>query len=414
MQFVYNIAIYVYRILIHVSSVFNSKARAFLRGRSGWIDQLSDRLPDDKKILWLHASSLGEFEQGRSILKRIKRSHPNFFILLTFFSPSGYEVRKNFEGADCVAYMPLDTPSNARRFVNIVKPSLAIMVKYDFWLNHLQACFQSGVPVIYISANFRSGQVYFNFAKRLYLPIFRQVKHFFVQNERSRNALVSSGISQATTAGDTRFDRVLEIATEARDIPIIRRFKGEDKLMVLGSTWHSDMAFVAPLVEEYQSQFKFVIAPHQVSKLDIQKIQEQFLDSITFSEAEGLPEQVLDHRVMIIDNVGLLSAIYGYANWAYVGGAFRGALHNILEPAAHGIPVFFGEHPNNHKFNEAEGLVQSGGGITFSSYKELKANFMALMDQPTYQKAANSAREYISYNSGATDLIMEKVKSILL
>lgn len=404
----YRLSLFCYSVLIRLASPFNRKASLFVSGRKGVFKELSAINKKGSKLVWVHAASLGEFEQGRPIIEELRQSLKNTKILLTFFSPSGYEIRKNYEWADWVTYLPLDSPSRAQRFVDLVRPDLAIFIKYEFWYFYLKVLHESQVPVLLASSIFRGNQLFFHPMGRFFLKVFRPINHFFVQDEGSKSLLNSVSIDQVTVAGDTRFDRVMEIAKRAQSIPLVDEFVQKERIIILGSSWPSDMEILESFIEDNIQRFKFVIAPHNLGKSEIQELL-KLPHAVKFSA----PKDLTKARVLIIDNMGMLSAIYRYAHIAYVGGGFRGALHNILEAAVYGIPVIWGWHQANAKFIEATGLAESGGGFVMDSRKHLDNIVDSFEDDRQYEKACQSARNFVIEKTGATGKIVEKVRSLL-
>jgi 3-deoxy-D-manno-octulosonic-acid transferase len=399
----YQIGILGYSILIWIFSFFNAKAKKFLQGRKTQTIQVN--AADDQQVVWFHVSSLGEFEQARPVIESLKLQSPSVFLLLTFFSPSGYEIRKSYDLADKVYYLPLDTRKNARKFLKEANPHLAIFVKYDFWLNYLQACHDQSVPVIYISSIFKRSQHYFSWLKQLYLPAFQKIDHFFVQDIPSENILKENMITQVSVAGDTRFDRVASIAEKSQRIEQVEKFLEGKNAWVLGSVWPSDMEVLYPMIRQFQDRFRFIIAPHNIEEAQITRIEKQLSGVIRYSQYEAQKADVL-----IIDNIGMLSSLYQYGRYAYIGGAFRGGLHNVLEAAVYGIPVFFGRHEKNKKFNEAIALLESGGAFDFENDQELKEKFISLDKDPEiYREAAAVAYQFVRSNRGATQKVMDAI-----
>ena len=402
MHTLYTLTLYLYGWLLRLAAFFNPKAAQWVAGRRGWRSQhqaLLEKKPRGKSpLLWVHCASLGEFEQGRPVIEQLKAEQTGLKILLTFFSPSGYEVRKNYEEADYITYLPLDTAANARDFVALWQPTAAIFVKYEFWYYHLRALRTAGIPIVLISALFRQGQLFF----RWYGGFFRQLPgwftHIFVQNESSASQLRDAGFHNFTVAGDTRIDRVQQIAEKAPAFPLVEQFAGQAPILVIGSCWPEDEAYLLPFLnEQFPSDWKAIIAPHQVDEGHIQQILKKVkLPYFRYSQGQEEPEA----RVLVIDNVGMLSALYQYGRIAYIGGAFGSGLHNTLEPIAFGLPVIFG--PRFQKFEEARYLVRSGGGFSISSQVELQERFCGLLPEDAYRKASQKAREYVLSNSGAS------------
>ena len=404
MRFIYLAAIQLYGLALQLAGLFNAKAGLWVAGRRQWRARhralLEAKPRQGLPLVWVHCASLGEFEQGRPVIEGLKAARPEIQVLLTFFSPSGYEVRKNYSSADYVVYLPLDTPSNARDFMAIWQPALAVFVKYEFWYFHLKALQQRGIPVFLVSALFRPGQLFF----KPYGGPFRQLPgwfhHIFVQNESSGALLRAQGLRNFSVAGDTRIDRVLQIAVNAHAFPVIAAFKGDAPLLVAGSTWPEDEALLVPFLNDHLPKgWKAIIAPHQISDSHIQGLAKRLQGRVVrYSEAttSNLPEA----RILLIDNVGMLSALYQYGRLAYIGGGFGAGIHNTLEPIAFGLPVFFG--PKYDKFEEARYLVQSGGGFSIRNLQELKAAFDQLIPETPYLAASEKARQYVLENQGAS------------
>lgn len=409
MIFVYNVFIFLLRSGVFVASFFNAKARAFRKGRKGLqsiIQKDFQNITDP--VIWIHCASLGEFEQGRPVIERLKDEFPQIKILLTFFSPSGYEVRKNYKQADFVYYLPLDTARQARKFIAATKPTLAIFVKYEFWYHYSTILHQQRIPLISISAIFRSNQIYFKSYGSFYQKILKNFTHFFVQNDTSVKLLHSIGLTNVTRAGDTRFDRVNQIVKRSESIPIAEAFKHNQRLMVIGSSWPEDMDVLAPFINE--NRLKFIIAPHEISESALVNL-EQLLQVkyIRYSQAHQV--QLEDYSVLIIDNVGMLSRLYRYGEFAYVGGAFGAGLHNILEAACYGVPIFFG-NKNFEKFQEAVDLINRGGAFEVSDYTDLKSKYEMLNIPESFLLACEVTRQYVQENLGATEKIMSYCRTL--
>ena len=391
MSTLYNISIWFYLIAIQIASLFNPKAKLWVKGRQGLFKKLKKSLANRENIVWFHCASLGEFEQGKPIIKAYKLTHPTHQILLTFFSPSGYEIRKNTALADWVFYLPGDTKSNAKKFISIVKPIKVVFVKYEFWFNYMAELKKQGIPFYSVSTIFRNGQVFFKykwFAKQL-----QHVKHFFVQDEKSAQLLNSVGFSNCTISGDTRFDSVLENTQNAEKIALFQIFSKQKNTIICGSTWPKDEIILIKYIER-NPNCNYIIAPHELN--NISNLQKQ-TNALLYSFANE--KNILTSNVLIIDSIGVLSNIYKYGNLAYIGGGFGSGIHNILEAVAFGLPVIFG--PNYQKFNEAVCLIKQKGAISISNYKELKSAIDILS---TFDKSI--ALNYINENSGATKKIL--------
>ena len=400
MNLIYNIGIYFYGALIFLASLFNEKAKLLRNGQHDAFKLLKANVDPDAGYVWFHAASLGEFEQGRPVIEQLKRIQPETKILLTFFSPSGFEVRKNYQGADIVSYLPLDTPGNARNFVNIVKPTRAIFIKYEFWPNYLLALKAANVPVFSISAIFRPEQVFFKGYGKWYLNLLCTFSHIFVQDKVSLDLLKNHRINNVTITGDTRFDRVYDLFTQAKQLPLIEEFvKNSPEVIVAGSTWPKDEELLVRYLKLHP-QVKLIIVPHEVHSGHIMAIS-KLLDGKFVRYSEATPENVKKTNCLVVDVIGVLSSIYRYAGVAYIGGGFGVGIHNTLEAAVYGIPVVFG--PTYQKFREARELIAVGGAFSISNYTILEAQFDRLLKDN--KQAGKMAGEYVKQNTGATGQI---------
>lgn len=416
MKFLYALGIFSYGIAIRIASLFSTKAKLWVNGRRNLFDNLSREISKSKSpVIWFHCASLGEFEQGRPLIEKIKAQKPDHRILLTFFSPSGYEVRKNYNGADIVTYIPLDTKSNAKRFVEIVKPSLVVFVKYEFWLNHLEELSVRKIPHYLVAAIFRNDQIFFKNRGGIFRQCLHNYTHIFTQNSESEKLLKSISVKNVSVAGDTRFDRVKEISSQAKSIELAAAFIGESrKVLVAGSTWSSDEEHLFPaFVPHISAGWKLIIAPHEIGtarvneiirSLEILKIQSS--DIIRFSEATE--NTVHSAKVLIIDNIGMLSSLYRYGSVAYIGGGFGKSIHNTLEAAVYAVPVIFG--PAFGKFNEAIQLIQHGGGYGVKSSAELKTLLNQILSNENLRvEYGAKAGNYVNANTGATEKILSVI-----
>ena len=410
---IYNLVIYLYLLGVAIYSRFNEKVRKMWRGEREAFKILREKVDPNAKYVWFHAASLGEFEQGRPLMEQLRKDHPEYKILLTFFSPSGYEVRKNYEGADIITYLPLDTITNARRFLRTVRPVMAFFIKYEFWYNYLHILKHRGVPVYSVSSIFRPEQVFFKWYGRQYGRVLNCFTHFFVQNEISKELLAKIGITDTTVVGDTRFDRVLQIKEAAKQLPIVESFvKDAPQVFVAGSSWPPDEEIFIKYFNEHKN-WKLIIAPHVIGEDHLQQI-EKLLEGrkvVRYTEAEkmvnGQLSMVNDYEVLIINCFGLLSSIYHYGNVAYVGGGFGVGIHNLLEAAVWDVPVFFG--PNNQKFQEAQGLKTSGG-FEISSYEDFAAQMDRFAADDAYlQEQGQKAGHFVKGQSGATQKVLSAV-----
>ena len=400
----YSLGIYLMALGVRVAALFKEKLRKMVQGhRATW--QMLRALSGKDTYVWFHAASLGEFEQGRPLMERLRREHPEKKILLTFFSPSGYEVRKNYDGADLVCYLPFDTPLNARRFVKLARPEAAFFIKYEFWRNYIEALYKRGIPCYSVSSIFRENQIFFRPYGRGYARCLSRMTHLFVQNETSRRLLEGIGVTNVDVVGDTRFDRVLDIRNAAKPLPLAERFAGCWKVLVAGSSWPQDEEIIIPYFNKHPN-LKLVLAPHVVSEEHLQAIERQLArPALRYSKAT--PKAVAEADCLIIDCYGLLSSIYRYASMAYVGGGFGVGIHNVPEAAVYGIPVIIG--PNNKKFREAQALLRCGGCKEIAGAADFEQLMDAwLSDKEALATAGKAAGSYIADNAGAADRIFSK------
>ena len=427
----YQIAIYLYLLGVAVYSCFNEKVRKMWRGEREAIDTLKQKVDPNAKYVWFHAASLGEFEQGRPLMEQLRHDHPEYKILLTFFSPSGYEVRKGYEGADIITYLPLDTIRNARRFLRAVRPVMAFFIKYEFWYNYLHILKHRGVPVYSVSSIFRPGQVFFRWYGRQYSRVLKCFTHFFVQNEQSRDLLASIGITDVSVVGDTRFDRVLQIKSAAKQLTIVEDFLKASpensiadrpvKVFVAGSSWEPDEDVYLPYFTENRN-WKLIVATHVVSRQRIEILKKRLkafgLSCVCYTDLEaaasvkrqdGIADASpangsLSANVLLVDCYGLLSSIYQYGDVAYVGGGFGVGIHNILEAAVWQMPVIFG--PNNQRFQEAQDLKAAEGGFEVGNAADFQRVMRRLEDADCIEKSGRAAGEYVESRAGATRLVL--------
>ena len=401
---IYNLIIYLYLLGVAVYSLFNEKVRKMWRGEREAFRILREKVDPKAQYVWFHAASLGEFEQGRPLMEQLRREHPEYKILLTFFSPSGYEVRKNYEGADIICYLPLDTITNARRFLRTVRPVMAFFIKYEFWYNYLHILKHRHIPTYSVSSIFRPDQVFFRWYGRQYGRVLKCFTHFFVQNEISRELLATIGITDVTITGDTRFDRVLHIKEQAKQLPVVEAFVRGHCAFVAGSSWGPDEEIFIPYFNGHKD-WRLIIAPHVIGEDHLKQI-EKLLEGRRIVRYTSATEQnVADAEVLIVDCFGLLSSIYHYGDVAYVGGGFGVSIHNTVEAAVWGKPVIFG--PENQKFQEAQELKACGGGIEIKNYED----FARIMDRFTadetaLQQAGEAAGGYVKGKAGATTTIL--------
>ncbi|MGD9930887.1 MAG: 3-deoxy-D-manno-octulosonic acid transferase [Mangrovibacterium sp.] len=407
MNLIYQLGIRIYRLAAWLAAPFNPKARFWHQGQKSVFPYLKSKSIGKQPLIWVHCASLGEFEQGRPLIEAIKKQHPGYQILLTFFSPSGYEIRKNYEVADFICYLPADTPANARRFINLTQPEKVFFIKYEFWKNYLHELSRRKIPLYLVSAIFRPEQLFFQKGLRAnwYRNILQGVEHFFVQNQQSANLLASIGFSNYTVTGDTRFDRVAEIAANRKELPQIAAFKGDTKLLVAGSSWQPDEELLAEYLQTNKT-VKMIIAPHEVKEANIKRLLSLLPEKA--ARYSSAADQLTDSRILIIDSIGILSSIYRYADVAYIGGGFGVGIHNTLEAAIYNIPVLFG--PNYLKFQEAVELVNRELAFPVTNANELTSQLDQLIGQDELRAGiAVGCRQFMSENIGATQLVLEKV-----
>jgi 3-deoxy-D-manno-octulosonic-acid transferase len=410
--FLYNLSIRLYAVLIRVAALWNPKARQLVEGRKDLLGQIEAKLRSNSApIVWFHVASLGEFEQARPVMEQFRKDHPAFRIVLTFFSPSGYEVRKNYVGVDYVFYLPEDTRRNARRFLDLVNPSLALFAKYEFWYHYLTELNRRKIPVISFSAIFRPSQLFFKPWGSFFRRILQNLTHIFVQNEESARLLAGIGLKDITLAGDTRFDRVAAVVAGHREIPVAAAFRQGQPLLVIGSAWLADMAIIAPFLNNFNSPLKVIVAPHELHEEWMQQMERELtLKTIRYSKAGEATVGSFD--VLIIDNIGMLSSLYAYGDFAWIGGGFGKGIHNTLEAATFGMPVFFG--PRHGKFQEALDMIRLGGAFGISTTKELAEIFNRLYHNHDLRRQASlTTRQYVIEHTGATQVIMEMVREML-
>ncbi|NLI25421.1 MAG: 3-deoxy-D-manno-octulosonic acid transferase [Bacteroidales bacterium] len=415
MKFLYQISLWLYYAGIVIVSPFNHKAALWLKGRKNWYPRLKSALEKNQKpVVWVHCSSLGEFEQGRPVIEAIRRhSGDNVFILLSFYSPSGYEIRKNYPLADCVTYLPLDTPRNAKRWIDTVKPVAALFVKYEFWFHFLQAAHKNKTRLFLISAIFRPGQLFFRWYGTWYRNILLRFSHIFTQDENSARLLSDIGIAQVSVSGDTRFDRVIQIASEEKTLPEAGWFADGHLVVVAGSTWEPDEALLTRYIAETGFPLKMIIVPHEIHTSHLTKLCKSItVPYILFSGSKENENALRKAQVLVVDKIGLLSTLYRYGAIAYIGGGFGKGIHNILEAAVYGRPVLFG--PNYHKALEAKEMKELGCGIPVHSYDELKENMDQLIRNTSLrEKLAEASASYVRKNTGATRTILQHIAECL-
>ena len=405
---IYNLFVTCYWGAIYVASFFgNPKAKLWIEGRKNSFQNLRTQLKPEHHRIWVHAASLGEFEQGRPLIEKIKEQHPEVQIFLTFFSPSGYEVRKNYCGADYIFYLPMDSKRNAQRFIDLVNPQKVLFIKYEFWYHYLSALKKRNIPVYLCSANFRENQMFFKWWGGWYRKLLHFFSHFFVQTATSKQLLESIGLSNLTITGDTRFDRVYAIASQAREIPDLKTFVGESQCFIAGSTWEPDEELITRYINETTRPVKYILAPHEIQTTHIERLEKSIKKrTIRFSNKDNA--SLSDYDVLIIDNIGMLSSLYRYGKVGYIGGGFGKGIHNILEAAVFGLPVLFG--PNHLKFQEAIDLIQEGAAFPINTYDDLKTKLDELFgNAETLDMTGKIAASFVKRNIGATEKIMKQI-----
>ncbi|MCF8331810.1 MAG: 3-deoxy-D-manno-octulosonic acid transferase [Bacteroidales bacterium] len=407
-MWLYRIFIHIYWLSARFLSLFNDKAALFVNGRKKLFYHLEGKIPENKNVIWFHCASLGEFEQGRPVIEAWKMSYPGDFVLLTFFSPSGYEVRKNYTKADLVTYLPVDTKQNATRFIKAIHPQKIIFVKYEFWLNYIDAIHNQRIPLYLVSGIFRQSQHFFKWYGGIFRKRLHKFEYFFLQNKNSANLLNSIGIQNYTISGDTRFDRVYEITQNVKSFNYLEQFSKNKLVIVAGSTWPADEKLIIDqLIQKYNGHIKIIIAPHQVDEPHIQQLKKLLPGSAAYW-TEIRDDTPPETDILVINTIGILSSVYQYADIAYIGGGFGKGIHNTLEAAAFGIPVIFG--PNYKQFREARDLIRHGAACSVKNSQEFKQRFDLLITNTEQRKVAGSkARQYVFGQTGATKRIVHYI-----
>lgn len=408
-QFLYNLSLIFYRIILHIVSSFSIKAKKLIRGKKEWKKGLEKLGPKKSTRIWFHCASLGEFEQGRPIIESLKSNYPKISIVITFFSPSGYEVRKDYRFADVVLYLPWDTRGNASKFFEMVEPDVTVFVKYEFWRHFLKEGAKRGIPNLLISGIFRPSQLFFKSYGESYRKILDYFEHLFLQNQQSMDLLRSIGVTNITLSGDTRFDRVKDLATGAEALDIAKDFKNSEKILVAGSVWKEDLEQIIPVINDLDSNLKFIIAPHEIDSLQIETWRGRLKkDSVLYSEVSD-SKSLSSSRILIIDNIGILSRLYRYGDLAFIGGANGPGLHNTLEAVTFGMPVFFG-NKNYEKYQEAMDLIELGVGYPIESSNQLKVILEKFNNnQDEYREVCKKATNYIDSKTGASEMILDYI-----
>lgn len=411
MQFLYNISIYFYSIAIKIASLFNHKAKLWVQGRKNIFKTIENTVDRSQKIAWFHCSSLGEFEQGRPIIEKFRLQHPEFKIVLTFFSPSGYEIRKNYNQADYVFYLPIDIKRNAKRFVNAVMPQFCVLIKYEFWFNYINELKQNNIPVYSASTIFRKNQHFFKWNGGWFRKQLKNINYFFVQNQESADLLKSIGFNNIEISGDTRFDRVYSITQNTKSFDNVEKFIQGDMIFIAGSTWKQDEDLLIDLINKKHQGLKFIVVPHEINPKSIEEFRNRIeVKSVLFTDNDtsNYPES----NVLIVNTIGHLSQLYQYASIAYIGGGFGKGIHNVLEAATFGMPIIFG--PNFHKFQEAKDLINLKGAFFVKNTNELSEfAYSILSNYQVLKFTSEITKNYVINNIGATDKILNTINEHL-
>lgn len=409
MPILYSIGIKAYYLLVLLFSLFNKKAKLWINGRKNW--RQKHQVNNSTIKVWFHFASLGEYEQGKPLLQFYKNNFPNKEIVITFYSPSGYEVRKSTNLANYILYLPLDTKKNAQDFLKIYKPEIAFFNKYEYWFHFFEETNKQAIPLYITSAIFRENQIFFKFYGGFFRKILSYVNHFYVQDQNSAKLLNSIGIKNHSITGDTRFDSVSDIAKNKKDFPEILQFKQDKNLFIGGSTWPEDEALIVEYINKHQNDWKFIFAPHEISETKIAGFLNLLNDKVIRYSKIDEQTDLKDYKILIIDNIGMLSSIYAYADIAFIGGGFGAGIHNTLEAAAWGLPVIFG--PKHQKFDEAKSLITQKAGFSISNYEEFEQVLNKLMDNQSFRaQTGQLAKTFVNQNIGATDKIMQDVYQI--
>jgi 3-deoxy-D-manno-octulosonic-acid transferase len=408
MHLIYTIFIHLYAVLIYIASFFNSKAKLWIDGRENIFQTINSKLTTHNlefPIVWFHCASLGEFEQGRTLMEKFKIQNSKIKIFLTFFSPSGYEIQKNYKGADYIFYLPVDTPSNAKQFIELIKPKAVFFIKYEFWFNYLNELKKHNIPTYLVSGIFRKNHYFFKFYGAWFRKQLKCFTHFYLQTVQSEQLLKTIGYTNTTVSGDTRFDRVFEISKNVKLFPLIEQFKQGKNIFIAGSTWAEDEIIIATLNFKTLN-FKLIIAPHEINESHLQSIEKLYnMQCLRYSKANE--KNIATTDVLIIDNIGMLSSLYQYGSIAYIGGGFGKGIHNILEASTFGMPVIFG--PNYQKFSEAIDLIQLGGAFSISSKEELENIFLSLNNPDGLKNKSLISKNYVASRIGATAKILNSI-----
>lgn len=408
MWLLYQFFIFLLASAFKIASFFNSKAKSFIHGRKNIFEELSQQLDSSKKTIWIHCASLGEFEQARPLIEKLKKEERNAFLLLTFFSPSGYEVKKNYNQVDLVCYLPIDSLQNAKRFIKMVKPQLVFMVKYEFWFNYLNELKKQEIPCFLVSGIFWKEQQFFQFYGKWFANRLNVFTHFFVQDENSKVLLKQIGYQNSTVSGDSRFDRVVEIADTPFSEPVLSEFVSNNLCLIVGSAWDKEIEFSLAISKKFPD-LKLIIAPHNIEQGQLDYIRSHFNSTFFWSEKNQATD-ISKKQTLVIDSIGILSKIYRYGHIAFIGGGFGSGVHNTVEAAVYGLPVLFG--PNYKRFKEINDLIDIGGGFPVKDYQSFEKAITKLVEQPEFRKEVSSKNEaYVANHSGATTAILNYLKS---
>lgn len=407
MRILYDIGVRAWHLLIRIAAASNPKAKSFVQGRKNWQERLAKEVQNGNPIVWIHCASLGEFEQGRPLIEALRQSHPEHRILLTFYSPSGYEIRKDYPHADWIYYLPVDSARNAKTFMNLVQPQVAIFVKYEYWYHYLKELKKRAIPTFMVSAFYRPDQHFFKWYGGWFRKMLHGFSHLYVQDDRSLELLQSIGVTNATQTGDTRFDRVFTITEKAHEVPIMENFKQDSTVVIAGSSWPKEEQLLVQYFQLWAPHAKCIIAPHEVDRERIDELMAQLPPTaIRYSEATAGTMKA--SNILVIDNIGMLSNLYQYAEIAVIGGGFGRGIHNTLEAATFGLPVVIG--PNYEKFKEAVDLVKLEAAFTVQDYNAFEAAMNHLLQEDNHQKAGAIARQYVVDQKGATDRILRAIQ----
>ena len=406
----YRVSLWFYKLLIRLAAPYNSKAADFVNGRKGLMDEIKEKLASiENPVIWMHAASVGEYQQGKPIIQRIKKEFQDHKIVITFFSPSGYNAHKSDSDLDFVFYLPLDSPNNARKFLSLVNPKIAIFVKYEFWYFYLMELSQQGIPLLMVSSVFRSNQMFFHRMGTFYLNAIKTTHYFFVQDEESKRLLTVHGIDQVSVSGDTRLDQMIEVSEQYWQSDLLEAFAKDSLVVVCGSLWPSDWDHLRAIIQEFKT-VKFIIAPHEIDEESLKEYSFAGLRKWSECQVEEMP----DLQVLLVDHIGDLKKMYRYGGLAYVGGAFRGAIHNVIEPAAYGLPIVAGDHPNNEKFIEVRDLSECNGLVSFNDTTQLLGIFERLIANDNLRKEmGDRCRSYVYERAGATNKVLANLREMI-